>query len=321
MAEAPAREAMAEGRRRSVEGPDLGLGGPLLVDAHAHLRRVFHLVAFLEGAVANFRAAAAEVGAESALGCLLLAEAPGEGGFARLRERTGPGGVAGGWGDAAENRHGWTLSATAEPESLLARRPPDTVLLIVAGRQLVSSEGLEVLVWGNVHDLPEARVASGTPAAALVRRIVRSGGIAVVPWGFGKWWFRRGRVLQRLLADPPRPGFFLGDSAGRPRGAPAPAAFRRARRAGVVTLPGTDPLPARAAERTAGGYGFLLEGELPADRPAEALRERLRALRGVQPETFGRRVGVWEFLRAQSAIRRSGRRADRRTGAGAREPA
>ena len=52
--------------------------------------------------------------------------------------------------------------------------------------------------------------------------------------------------------------------------------------------------------------GFVLEGELSADRPADDLRRRLGELRN-SPRVFGRRVTLPGFLRDQVALR-AGRR-------------
>jgi hypothetical protein len=74
----------------------------------------------------------------------------------------------------------------------------------------------------------------------------------------------------------------------------------------VAVLPGSDPLPLSWHAGRAGSYGFVLEGELSADRPADDLRQRLRELRA-SPPVFGRRVTLPGFLRDQVALR-AGRR-------------
>ena len=125
-----------------------------------------------------------------------------------------------------------------------------------------------------------------------------AGGLAVLPWGFGKWWGRRGRVLDRFLetADPGR--VFLGDNGGRFAGAGEPRQFALARRRSIPILPGSDPLPLAGDAHRVGSYGFVLDGPLDSTRPAAALKARLLALRD-QPRGYGRLQPLWHFLANQ----------------------
>lgn len=293
--------------------PPAGTGAPgspiTLVDAHVHFHGCFDLDSFLDAAARNFQGAAAELGLPAATpGCLLLAEMQGEQAFQRFRgevglERSGP----------------WRFAATDEECSLVASRPDlprseaPPPLVLVAGRQIRTREGLEVLALATLENFSD-----GLPFAGTLERVHWSGALPVVPWGFGKWWFERGGLVESLLQGREREAVFLGDNAGRPGLAPRPPLFRLAESHGVPVLPGSDPLPLAEHAGRAGSYGFLWDAGLdggdgghataPA-RPAAALVQALRQRRrtGWQPRVFGRCSGLLDFCRDQSALRLRGR--------------
>lgn len=269
----------------------------MLADAHVHFHRGFRRAAFLDGALRNFRRGAADLRLSGPLiGCLLLAESAGVCCFRLFREGGG--------------EDGWSFAPTAEPESLVARRGDDR-LILVAGRQVVTREGLEVLALATAADFPD-----GQPLDETLDRARAAGALPVLPWGFGKWWFSRGARVARELAAR-RGELYLGDNAGRPELAgllgslwgslwgSGPRLFRAAAESGIPVLPGSDPLPLPGHAARAGSYGFLLSGALDEDRPARSLVQRVRRVRaaGGRLRPFGRRSGVVRFCRDQAALR------------------
>lgn len=261
----------------------------VLVDAHVHYYSCYPREAFLDGAIDNFRTNAERLGMpESSAGFLLLTEA----GKARWFRR---------WRDGEDQEGAWTFEPTAEAESLNAVRSTGERLVLVAGRQIATRDGLEVLAIGRDLETPD-----GLALADTLAQVRESGALPVLPWGFGKWWGRRGDRIAAALRDGGE--LFLGDSGGRLQPGIPPRLFRQAREAGIRLLPGTDPLPFPRHTRKAGSYGFLLPGAVDGQRPAADLLRRIRQAR--QPRTFGRRAGLVSFLRDQTAmqLRRSERR-------------
>ena len=260
----------------------------VLVDAHVHVHPGFAGDAFLDAALGNFRKAAAALGRpEGFLGCLLLAE------ISEMRRMPG-------WLRRANRPEGdgmWSFERTGEAESLVARRGRNGErLLVIAGRQVATREGIEVLALAG-----DAGVLDGLPLGETLQRVRMSGALPVLPWGFGKWWGRRGQLVAGALAHRGSAPLFLGDNAGRPTWG-EPLLFRQARDCGVPVLPGSDPLPLSWHAGRAGSYGFVLEAELDAEHPAWDLRRRLRELRE-SPRVFGHRVTLPGFLRDQAALR------------------
>lgn len=264
----------------------------VLVDAHVHVHPCFASGDFLDAALRNFRQAAAALGrTEPFSACLLLTETREAGWFRRARE----GRIEGGR---------WTFAATEEESSLRALSPaldPDLEphperLILVAGRQIAAREGLEVLALGRDLDVPD-----GLPLDEVLDRVRASGALPVLPWGFGKWWGRRGERVGATLRETRDRELFLGDNAGRLGSGGLPRLFREARQRGIAVLPGSDPLPFPRHAGRAGSYGFVLEGALDERRPAASLLARIRALDG-PPRVFGRCAGPLEFLRDQVAM-------------------
>jgi SAM-dependent methyltransferase len=261
------------------------LAGTFLIDAHVHCHRGIEPAEALGHAARNLAAAARAGGLTPAAGWLLFTETADAHVFTALRRNP-------------RELVGWTLEATEEEVSLLARGSFDFPLVLVAGRQIVTAEGLEVLALAAAGPF-----ADGQELAATVAAVGEAGGLAVLPWGFGKWWGRRGKVLTRFLEQAQPGTVFLGDNGGRPQLGPIPRPFTRAAGRGIFTLPGSDPLPLPAERDAVGRYGFVLEGAVDPARPAAGLLWLLRGLRH-QPAAFGRRQRLAPFLVRQIALRR-----------------
>jgi hypothetical protein len=258
----------------------------VLADWHVHFHGCFELGAFLDAALDNFRAGAAElgVGADPA-GALFLAEARRDRYFRSFVALAG-----------REQGGDWSFRATDEETSLLAVHRHGQRLVVIAGRQIATREGLEVLALNSVRETPDGL---GFDEALATARA--DGALAVVPWGFGKWWFRRGRIVARHLEAASGPPFYLGDNAGRPRIAPAPRLFGRARARGIWVLPGTDPLPFRSQMGKVARYGCALDGPIDDRRPAASLLRSVRE-RATQPACYGRLEGLGAFCAFQVAM-------------------
>ncbi len=277
-----------------VQSTETWLSGTFMVDAHVHCHAGVAPARLLDHAAANIAAAAAALDIRPAAGWLLFTEMAGDDAFAAL-ERAAANGTT---------LDGWRIRRTAEPISLIAEpiSPTDRdaaalPLILVAGRQIVTAEGLEVLAIGARGPFSDGQ--DMTSAVAAVRA---ADGLAVLPWGFGKWWGSRGAVVANVLAHATPGSVFLGDNGGRLQGTSPPAAFATAAAKGIPVLPGSDPLPLAAeAETAAGRYGFVLEAVVDADHPAAGLLAHLEALRE-QPPSFGNRQSLLPFVSRQLAM-------------------
>lgn len=254
----------------------------LLVDAHVHFYPCFDRDAFFTAAAENFRRSTVEIGPPGeGQGVLLLTETHEDHFFrewARDADRRVPG--------------RWVFQKTAEDCSLVAHSTDGQQIVIIAGRQIPTIDGLEVLALGCERTFPTA--LSLPEALAAVRM---ADALPVIPWGFGKWSFRRGALVAREVRAT-RPGeLFLGDNGGRLTPGLPPSLFRLAEAHGLSVLPGSDPLPFPDHATRAGSYGFAVEVEFDTRTAAGSLKGSLR--RGAVVRSYGRRTPLIAFCRNQ----------------------
>jgi hypothetical protein len=276
------------------------------VDAHVHYHRDFGWRRFLDGAFVNLdRWVSAEAGDADVAGCLYFVDLSGEPSVLQLCER-----VEAGVDDLLPD--GCELLPAGEPTARLLERPNGAPLVLVAGRQVATREGLEVLALSCGNAIIDGMEFGDTLDAALT-----AAAVTVVPWGFGKWWGARGRVVSRALAERRDRRVYLGDNGNRLAFGPPPALFGEAQSREVPVLPGSDPLPLSHHAARALEYGFRIEGDLDPGTPGQALRHHLDGL-SEAPPVVGWRSGVARFatdqLRMQWHVRRRHRGAPGRQG-------
>ena len=261
---------------------------PMLVDGHVHIYSCFDIDALLDSAATNFRRATgspANVSAGRPIGCLALAETARDHAFAALSAQ-----------DARWRPRRWTVRPTGDAAAITLRSPDNEELVVLAGSQIATVERLEVLALATTQRYPDGRSLRETLGA-----LAADGVSAVIPWGFGKWWFGRGRIVMELMKQSEFRPFFLGDSGGRPTVAPRPKLFREAERRELPVLPGTDAFPYRSQQCKAGSFGFVLDSWHADDRPAAEFRSQLARLQR-SPPWFGSRVTCFEFAWLQLAM-------------------
>lgn len=259
----------------------------VLVDAHVHVHSSASVGTLLASAVSNFSRKATQLGQQRWQGVLLLAEMRGVDWFASLDQV------------APNLPEGWHVTASSQEPTSLWLRCDAAELLVVAGRQIVSAEGIEVLALGT-----RQHISYGQPLLTTIDQVRGSNAVVVLPWGVGKWLGHRGRLVARALASATNDHRVLaGDNGGRPRFWPSPSVFKLAASRGHPVVPGTDPLPLSGEERQVGRVGFWTPGELPAETPFAALRAVLLAVPAVDVHPYGRRESVFRFFRNQLALR------------------
>jgi hypothetical protein len=262
----------------------------IIVDGHVHVHAGTDVGGMLDAAAHNFAAAATRVGTTHWHGVLLLAEMRSADWFGAI-------------GSAPQRLGGWSLEpAVGDPLSIQAQSG-DAVLWIVAGRQIVTCEGIEVLSLAT-----RARIKDGLSLAETLQAADSAHAVIVLPWGAGKWLGERGRLVRQAIEANTVYPLFPGDNGGRPVFWPEPAIFGAARRRGRAVLPGTDPLPLSGEERRVGSFGFWLSGALTTASPGGELRERLAQADGAKVRVFGHLQSPLRFLRNQTALRMAKKR-------------
>ena len=136
----------------------------VLVDAHVHAHGVFDAEQFFECAHANFRQARLGLAVPAAgTNVLLLAESAQQDFFTRMSHDVGRKGP-------------WKINKTSENTSLVVVGKVLATLTLVAGRQIVTREGLEVLAIGTSETLPD-----NLPVEDVLHAVRQCGALAIVP--------------------------------------------------------------------------------------------------------------------------------------------
>jgi hypothetical protein len=263
--------------------------GWILADGHVHIHKQFAEDACLDWALNNFNKAAALLNLSDHIDrVLFLTESSSINWFAQQHMITKQG--------LFDQHNHYRFVITEENISLCVENDSSDRLFVIAGRQIISSEKLEVLALGLSADYPD-----GQPLRTILSDIRKNDCIAVLPWGVGKWLGTRKHVIASLLMDLPQGNVFLGDSGNRPFFWPLPAFFNRSGQQPPGNLPGSDPLPLVNQEKRIGSYGFLLQGPLDQQKPFQDLKIKIFANR-TTIKTFGEPERLFSFLSNQAAM-------------------
>ncbi|OEU54768.1 MAG: hypothetical protein BA862_14095 [Desulfobulbaceae bacterium S3730MH12] len=266
----------------------------IFIDAHVHIYSAFGIEQFFTAAFDNFlKASKNETLSDSASYVLALAEGEGYDVFSSLSQN------AASFENKSEKQTGpdsLVFYKTAEPDSLLVCKGKETIALL-AGRQHVSRENIEVISLLSSVKLEEKLM----PLADLAQTVATNGGIVVLPWGVGKWFGGRGKIVRRFLDTAYDFPLFLGDNGNRPSFWPTPSLFRIAQEKHLPLLSGSDPLPlASHCNRVATSGTVLLDGKISSSHPAASLRKQLNGNENLRE--FGGRLNPVRFFYDQLRI-------------------
>lgn len=257
----------------------------ILVDAHVHVHRADEAGAMFDAAWCNFDSAARSLGIPCWTGVLMLAEMNDAAWFEAMAAQRGA--LVDGWNVLPDPVDGLLLRACRAHRELL----------LVAGRQVATREGVEVLALATRSLFRDGDTLEDILQQAAVRRA-----LPVLPWGAGKWTGRRRRLVRDALARQ-APPVWAGDSGGRPAPWSARAEFELARQQGRPLVSGSDPLPLQGEILRVGSFGCWLSAALPPTHPATWLRERLRAATPEELHPYGAAQAIGRFARNQASLR------------------
>lgn len=163
-------------------------------------------------------------------------------------------------------------------------------LYLFPGRQIITRERIEILAL-----TVDLEIEDGLPAQEVVDRILQGNGLPVVSWAPGKWFFKRGEVVERLLAENKPGALFLGDTTLRPAGWGLPLIMGKGLRKGFALVSGSDPLPFAGEEQFMGRYGVAFDCDFDPRHPAQSIRA-VFSRPGFRPCLVGRRGTVVQTL-------------------------
>ena len=257
----------------------------ILFDAHVHIYRCFEIGQFLDSALKNFRHAAQGYSSEESLNFVLfLTEAPGIDFFSALLQDTEQNG--------GKLNQDWVLHHTDEEESIRASHTCGKSLHIITGRQVITTENLEVHALGTHYQDHNRR-----PAAEMIQNVMNHEGIPALPWGVGKWFGKRGRIVAQLMNEY-REKVLLSDNGGRPIFWPTPLLLRKALDSEILVVRGSDPLPIPSGQRKPGSFGSIISAEFCPSTPAYSMKNAFRGL-SQQPAFYGTLENPLRFFQNQ----------------------
>ncbi len=260
----------------------------IFIDAHVHIYPEFDREVFFKAVFANFLAASKRehISTENSY-VLALAESRDNDVFLSLYQDAAPFTAV---SEQQSDPDAVKIYKTEESDSLLIRMGEHTISL-VAGRQIISKENIEVISLLSLAKHTDRE----WPLEDLVKIVAENGGIAVIPWGVGKWFGERGKVVKKCIESSHDFPLFVGDNGNRPSFWPVPSLFPTAEEQNVPLLSGSDPLPLVShGNRAASSGTLLLNGQISCNHPGASLRKQL-----VQPcekREFGERLGSIRFV-------------------------
>jgi hypothetical protein len=261
----------------------------IYIDAHVHLHDCFNLISFFNHAEKNIlNTESCSIKPKNISCYLFLTEASNENYFEKIQETS-----ADSFRNSLHKTNGWKFYPTSEPFSIIITNDTGFRIILIAGQQLQTTEGLEVLAVA-----PKRKLVEGKPIEQMISEVFGAEGIAIVPWGFGKWMGRRGTVLKGFIERSKSSLFFLGDNRGRPRFLPDPILFRHAKQKFIRILPGSDPLPFPSEVRRVGSFGLSFTGEISSEKPFGDLKQKITSP-GFEFNTFGRLEMPGKFIKQQ----------------------
>ena len=261
----------------------------ILADGHVHFYKRFSERSCFDWALHNFNQAATRLELEDAVEhVLFLTESADDDWFRSTRLAMLKG---------LEIQFGsYRCRPTDEENSLCLETESCERIFVIAGRQIVSSERLEILALGL-----NRAYADGQPLHKTLENLLAVDCLAVLPWGAGKWTGKRRRIVVNLFRDAAFADVFIGDSGNRPYFWPCPDLSGPPGGVAPRNLPGSDPLPLRNQERRIGSFGFVLKGPLNTRQPFTDLKRRIKEATGAI-RTFGTEEGLLSFFLNQTAM-------------------
>ena len=233
----------------------------LIVDGHVHFYSCYDPDKFFDMAVKNMDNMYSSIypGDDKFTKILLFTEGKDNDYFSRFKTNGNLG-----------KQYKYNFENTKEDNSLILTKNNQHLCYILAGRQIVTRENLEVLSIAS-----NQKIEDGLPIDEVIQRLLNRKEIAVLAWGVGKWFLKRGRLIRDTIKKYQSPLLFIGDNSARPSFWSKPKLYNLAEKHNIGILGGSDPLPFSEESGRVGTFGFVIEGDFQLNKPAESFRNIL----------------------------------------------
>ena len=258
----------------------------VMIDAHVHIYSCFDLQIFFDSAFNNFKSEAAKNGhPDNFRAIVMLTDWAAENWFKYLADYAGGENYT--KGKIVKN---WTFHKTNESCSLYAKHYKGGGLYVIAGRKIITKENLEVLAL-----ITETNFKDGLSLNKTILNIHDKDSIPVIPWAFGKWIGKRGKILMDLIKVTKKPEYLFCDNSNRPYFWPRPSLFRLGELKGIRVIAGSDPLHFASEVFRVGSFGFSFNGSISSKKPASDMKKYLLDSR-IQFQVYGKLEKPCRFL-------------------------
>jgi len=259
------------------------------LDAHVHLDSQSNFSELLEYGVMNMRASSQKKSGSGLItGMFFLAELPGQ--------SFSCDGISWVEGQLPKIAGEWGIKTTRERNSFVLTNADGDTVYIVLGKQVNSTERLEVLLFGDdmqYADLPLNDI--------LAQHSGKATHLVILPWGVGKWLGRRGAVITETLQQN-RSFYCLGDNGNRPGVWSSVSQFDLAAQHGVPVLRGTDNLSLPREMERVGKFGMKIDADVNPEYPLQGVIKALQH-RAHEIVPYGNLISLSKFVRSQVMLR------------------
>lgn len=256
-----------------------------LIDAHAHIQDCYNIKDYFYSVYKNFSDIANRENISNGwIGVLFLTEVKELNFFNKLKSE----GIK-----KSLEENDFCLTKTLEDSSIILSDKNERKLIIIAGKQIITENNIEVLALGTSID-----IEYGNSLESTIDQVLNTGAIPVLPWGVGKWLGKRKEILLEYIKSNNSKKFFLGDNGGRPIFWSTPKIFSIGTQFNHFVLPGSDALAISSEYNKTGSFGFSLESEIDLKKPSESLKNSIQNMEK-QPKIFGKLESPFKFLSNQ----------------------
>lgn len=258
----------------------------IIIDAHIHIHECYNLGSFFNSAKANFIEKAKQNNIADFLSVLCLTESHNVNQFAKISS----------FSKRKEKIGDWEITESKNQNSIILIDKNNFKIILIAGRQIVTKEKLEVLALGLIDDPND-----GEKIDKILKYVNEKGSISVIPWGVGKWFGNRKQIVEKLVLQNNTFPLYLGDNGNRPFFWRQPNIFSIALRKGVLNIPGSDPLPFIHEVKKPGSFGFIINDNIDIEKPFDSIYKKITDSK-TQFKTFGKLEGVYNFIKNQISM-------------------
>jgi len=189
----------------------------------------------------------------------------------------------------------WQLESLDHNKLLRLSQSNGKELYLLPGRQIITSENLELLIIGNTD-----KISYRKPIHSYLEKYSDTH-LLILPWGVGKWLGKRGHIVSRLIQRTDNK-FVLADNSARPSLWRYVPQFNQARKKKMRILAGSDPLPIHNQYKKVAIYGSAMTESLQPQGLANQLRENILNSK-TSIKNYGQRDSFFRFIFSQLLLR------------------